>query len=48
MDGLPGIDCHNRQSPGWICDERRGHHLKEFVSEIQDDPLMLETDALPT
>jgi TatD DNase family protein len=30
---------------GWICDERRGLHLKEIVSAVPDDRLMLETDA---
>lgn len=30
---------------GWICDERRGLHLKEAVGEIPDDRLLLETDA---
>ena len=30
---------------GWICDERRGTHLKEIVSLVPDDRLMLETDA---
>ncbi len=30
---------------GWICDERRGLHLKEIVSVVPDDRLMLETDA---
>ncbi|MGI9202408.1 MAG: TatD family hydrolase [Woeseiaceae bacterium] len=30
---------------GWICDERRGTHLKEIVHLIPDDRLMLETDA---
>ena len=30
---------------GWICDERRGHHLHEFVDRIPADRLMLETDA---
>ena len=30
---------------GWICDERRGHHLREFVSEIPGNRLMIETDA---
>ena len=30
---------------GWICDERRGLHLREFVSEIPDDRIMIETDA---
>ena len=30
---------------GWICDERRGTHLRAFVREIPADRLMLETDA---
>ncbi|HEX7026536.1 MAG TPA: TatD family hydrolase, partial [Gammaproteobacteria bacterium] len=30
---------------GWICDERRGHHLREFVYKIPAGRLMLETDA---
>jgi TatD DNase family protein len=30
---------------GWICDERRGHHLRELVRLIPLDRLMLETDA---
>jgi len=30
---------------GWICDERRGTHLKDIVSCVPDDRLMLETDA---
>lgn len=30
---------------GWICDERRGTHLKELVAEIPDDRLLIETDA---
>jgi TatD DNase family protein len=30
---------------GWICDERRGHHLKDIVGMIPDDRLMIETDA---
>lgn len=30
---------------GWICDERRGAHLQEIVSEIPDNRLLLETDA---
>ena len=30
---------------GWICDERRGLHLRELVSGIPDDRLMIETDA---
>jgi len=30
---------------GWICDERRGAHLRELVGSIPADRLMLETDA---
>ena len=30
---------------GWICDERRGTHLREIVPIVPDDRLMIETDA---
>ncbi|CAM3508709.1 putative RNA 2'-phosphotransferase [Saccharibacillus brassicae] len=30
---------------GWICDERRGRHLRELVRLIPPDRLMIETDA---
>jgi len=30
---------------GWICDERRGKHLRELVKTIPADRLMLETDG---
>lgn len=30
---------------GWICDERRGQHLRDLVKRIPLDRLMLETDA---
>lgn len=30
---------------GWICDERRGTHLKEIVAVVPDESLMIETDA---
>lgn len=30
---------------GWICDERRGLHLREFVGDIPAGRLMIETDA---
>lgn len=30
---------------GWICDERRGLHLRELVSRVPSDRLMVETDA---
>jgi TatD DNase family protein len=30
---------------GWICDERRGQHLRSLVARVPLDRLMLETDA---
>lgn len=30
---------------GWLCDERRGHDLREAVRELPLDRLLLETDA---
>jgi TatD DNase family protein len=30
---------------GWICDERRGQHLRDLVKLIPADHLMIETDA---
>jgi TatD DNase family protein len=30
---------------GWICDERRGYHLHEFIADIPLNRLMIETDA---
>jgi TatD DNase family protein len=30
---------------GWICDERRGQHLRELVERIPADRLMVETDS---
>ena len=30
---------------GWICDERRGTHLRDLVGRIPKDRLMIETDA---
>ncbi len=38
------LDCHIGIT-GWICDERRGTHLRELVREIPSNRLMLETDA---
>jgi len=38
------LDCHVGIT-GWICDERRGRHLRECVRLIPADRLMLETDA---
>jgi TatD DNase family protein len=30
---------------GWLCDERRGQHLRELVRHVPADRLMIETDA---
>lgn len=30
---------------GWVCDERRGQHLLEMLSDIPPERLLLETDA---
>jgi len=38
------LDCHIGIT-GWICDERRGQHLRDCVGLIPADKLMLETDA---
>lgn len=38
------LDCHIGIT-GWICDERRGLHLRELVAQIPAHRLMLETDA---
>jgi TatD DNase family protein len=38
------LDCHIGIT-GWICDERRGTHMKEFLSDIPQNRLLIETDA---
>jgi TatD DNase family protein len=38
------MDCHIGIT-GWICDERRGTHMLEFLEDIPVDRLMVETDA---
>jgi TatD DNase family protein len=38
------LDCHIGIT-GWICDERRGTHLRELVRTIPAHRLMIETDA---
>jgi len=30
---------------GWICDDRRGKHLRDFIDIIPDDKLLIETDS---
>ncbi len=44
LDNYLSIDAHIGIT-GWICDERRGHHLRELVPRIPADRLMIETDA---
>jgi TatD DNase family protein len=38
------IDCHIGIT-GWICDERRGTHMLEFMHDIPAQRLMIETDS---
>lgn len=38
------LDCHIGIT-GWICDERRGHHLLDIVDSVPAERLMIETDA---
>ncbi|MCF6263995.1 MAG: TatD family hydrolase [Xanthomonadales bacterium] len=38
------LDCHIGIT-GWICDERRGAHLKDLVEDIPANRLLIETDA---
>lgn len=38
------LDCYIGIT-GWICDERRGTHMKEFMADIPSNRLMIETDA---
>ena len=38
------LDCYIGIT-GWICDERRGTHMKEYLQEIPENRLMVETDA---
>ncbi len=38
------LDCHIGIT-GWICDERRGTHMKEYLRDIPRNRLLVETDA---
>ena len=38
------LDCHIGIT-GWICDERRGTHMKDFLVDIPSERLLVETDA---
>lgn len=44
LDAYLSLDLHIGIT-GWICDERRGLHLRELVGLIPANRLMLETDA---
>jgi TatD DNase family protein len=38
------LDCHIGIT-GWICDERRGTHMQEYLKDIPANRLMVETDS---
>ena len=38
------LDCHIGIT-GWICDERRGTHMKDYLGDIPANRLLVETDA---
>lgn len=44
LEDYLALDCHIGVT-GWICDERRGYHLREFISRVPPERLMIETDA---
>ena len=44
LDDYLALDCHIGIT-GWICDERRGTHLKPLVKHIPLSRLLIETDA---
>lgn len=44
LDRYLSLGCYVGMT-GWICDERRGLHLRELVRRIPEDRLLLETDA---
>jgi TatD DNase family protein len=44
LDAYLALGCHIGIT-GWICDERRGLHLRDLVKRIPSDRLMIETDA---
>ncbi len=44
LDAYLDMDLHIGIT-GWICDERRGSHLRDIVKRIPADRLMIETDA---
>ena len=44
LDAYLDLDLHVGVT-GWICDDRRGQHLREIVARVPLDRLMIETDA---
>ncbi len=38
------LDCYIGIT-GWICDERRGVHMQDYLADVPIDRLMIETDA---
>ncbi|MBE0404077.1 MULTISPECIES: TatD family hydrolase [Halomonas] len=44
LHGYLDLDIHIGLT-GWICDERRGHHLRPLVNDIPLERLMVETDC---
>jgi TatD DNase family protein len=44
LDAYLALDCHIGIT-GWICDERRGLHLRDLLKHVPLERLMLETDA---
>ncbi|RUR29945.1 hydrolase TatD [Vreelandella andesensis] len=44
LHGYLDLDLHIGLT-GWICDERRGHHLRSLVKNIPLERLMVETDC---
>jgi len=44
LDAYLALDLHIGLT-GWICDERRGAHMQEFLGRIPAERLMVETDA---
>ena len=44
LDAYVDLDLHVGVT-GWICDERRGLHLREIVGRVPRNRLMVETDA---
>ena len=44
LDAYIDLDLHVGVT-GWICDERRGLHLRDIIARVSLDRLMIETDA---